>query len=126
MKKSYLLLYPICFLFSIAASSVPPEVIVYAKQKETGSIFSPHKFTYTKDFDVTVVNFSQGEIDLSKYCFKAMLGMKEFNVDTIDEKLASKKLKNGERLRGVVVFSSNNSDVTQANIVQLTDKCKKN
>lgn len=71
-----------------------------------------------------MVNASEKDIDLSKYCFKAFLGSREFKVDTIDENLHNKVLKNNESVKGLIVFASINRDITKAAVVKLTDKCK--
>lgn len=124
MKKASLLLsFLLCCSFSIIAS-VPDGITVFASQKEDGSISSAKKSYYTKTFDVTVVNASEKDIDLSKYCFKAFLGSREFKVDTIDENLHNKVLKNNESAKGLIVFASINRDITKAAVVKLTDKCK--
>lgn len=85
-------------------AAVPNGVTVFATQKETGCISTAKTSSYTKTFDVTVANLSEKEFDLSKYCFKAVLGSKEFKVDTIDENLHSKVLKNDESIQKVSLF----------------------
>lgn len=71
---------------------VPDGIAVFASQKEYSSISSARKSYYTKTFDVTVVNASEKDIDLSKYCFKAFLGSRKFKVDTIGNNLHNKVL----------------------------------
>lgn len=124
MKKASLLLsFLICCSFSIMAT-VPNGVTVFASQKEAGSISTVKKSYYTKTFEVMVANLSEKEFDLSKYCFKAFLGSREFKVDTIDENLHNKVLKNNENAKGMIVFASINRDITKAAMVKLTDNCK--
>ncbi|HGJ5857762.1 DUF4354 family protein [Arsenophonus nasoniae] len=55
---------------------------------------------------------------------KACLCSREFKVDTIDENLHNKVLKNNENAKGMIVFASINRDITKAAMVKLTDNCK--
>ncbi|EIC84045.1 DUF4354 family protein [Serratia sp. M24T3] len=97
---------------------------VYSTQESQGSVSIGSKNAYTKTFEVVLANLSGESVDISKLCLKAYSkDNKEFNLDTVDEKLTSGMLKYGKPVKGNAVFSSDNDEVLNAALVKISDDC---
>lgn len=100
-------------------------IAVYSTVKENGSASIGETHFYTKSFEVTLGKLAGKDVNLSKLCLKAYSpDNKEFKLDTIDEKLAKGTLKDGKIVRGIAVFSSDDTTVFQAALVKISDDCK--
>ena len=112
------------FCFAANAADLD-DVAVYATEKSKGSVSIGSKNVYTKTFEVAIAKLSGGGTDLSKLCLKAYSpDNKEFKLDTVDEKLSSGSLKEGELIKGIAVFASENDAVLKAALVKASDACE--
>jgi len=119
---AYLTLAGFCFAVN---ASTPNNVAVYATEKSQGSISIGDKIAYTKTFEVSLAKLSADTVDLTKLCLKAYSpDKKEYKLDTVDEVLTSGSLREGELVKGIAVFASENDDVLKAALVKVSDDCK--
>lgn len=128
MGTRYILTTGIFCIFSfvgLAAAAAIDSVVVYSTQKNDGSTSIGAKSYYTKDFNVSIANLSDKEIDLSSLCLIAYSpDGKAFALDTVSDELAQKKLKPKAMVEGDAVFSSKDSSVYSAAMVKIADSCK--
>jgi len=108
-----------------ACAAIPDSVAVYAVDNGNGSIFIKNNVVYSKSFKVTISNFSEAEIQLDRVCLKAFSPDGErFKLDTVDENLATGRLKRGASVEGGVVFISESASIERATLIKLSDDCK--
>ncbi|HGJ5867125.1 MULTISPECIES: DUF4354 family protein [Arsenophonus] len=112
-----------CFSFTALAHTLD-NIMVIATEKAKGSISAGEKNFYTKQFEIALSN-SGNPIDLAHTCLKAFsIEGKEFKLDTVDEDLVKGELKSGKLLKGMVVFSSKDGAVHNANLIKISTHCK--
>lgn len=111
--------------FSFAANASTPEnIVAYATAQSNGSISVRNKLAYTKSFDVAVVKLFGDDVDLSKQCLKAYSpDNKAFRLDTVDEALTTGILNDGQSVKGIALFASDNPTLLDAALVKITDDC---
>ncbi|WP_421226354.1 DUF4354 family protein [Aeromonas jandaei] len=126
MKTSIIIAFLALTGVCLAANAAPAaNIAVYATEQAKGSISVGKNSVYTKSFEVTIIKLSADTIDLSNRCLRAYsLDGKEFNVDTVDEVLASGFLKEGKPVKGVAMFSSDSEAVLNATLVKISDNCE--
>lgn len=113
------------FFCCAANAAVPDNVAVYSTEQSKGSVSIGGNDVYTKTFEVVVANLADKEIDLSKLCLKASSpDHQEFKLDTVDEKLTKGTVKQGQSVKGIALFSSDNAAVQQAALIKISDDCK--
>lgn len=126
MKTSTIIVSLALTGFCFAANAANTDnVAVYATEQSQGSVSIGGKDAYTKTFEVALAKLSGDSIDLTKLCLKAYSpDNKEFKLDTVDEKLGAGLLKEGEIVKGIAVFASENDAVFKAALVKISDACK--
>lgn len=110
------------------ASSVAAEdnIAVYATEKAKGTVSMGEKNTYTRTYDVSVANLTSNDIDLSKFCLKAIASgsHQEFKLDTLDETLVRGTLKMSNVASGIAVFASESDAIYQPVLVKISTHCQ--
>lgn len=120
-------LLPACvsFLSLSVFNSVACDAAIYATQISNGSVSIINKGFYTKKFDVSIVNLSDGEMDLSSRTLIASSPAGDiFKLDTVEESLVSGKLGSMKMAKGFAVFSSEDDSVYLATMVKFDKVCK--
>ncbi|WP_447831037.1 DUF4354 family protein [Aeromonas salmonicida] len=118
-------------LSHISALSVRNEDIVklavYSNDKSIGSMFISDYVAYTKTFDVLVVNLSEEDLHMSKFCLKAYSSdMHEYTLESASESLINGIAIPGGTLRGTATFLSKSDAVHKSSIIKLISECKIN
>lgn len=109
----------------VTNAAIPDNIAVLSTEKSSGSVSVGGKNLYTKTFEVSVVNLSSKDIELSEFCLLAYsLENKELKLDTVDEALAKGPIKEGGSVKGIVMFASESEDFNKTNIIKISDDCK--
>lgn len=127
---------PFFLCFSILSNAAGISVIneplvqlaVYSVEKSVGSISLSGYAAYTKEFDVTVINLSENNINMSKFCLKAASSEKlEYTLDSVSDSLKNGVILPGMKLNGTATFLSKSEDIHKASsIVTLASECGEN
>jgi hypothetical protein len=106
-------------------AAVPNKIAVFSTEQSNGSISIGEKSSYTKTLEVTINNLSNKDVDLSSLCLN-ILGPdnKQFKLDTVDEILVKGTLKSGKAVKGMALFSSEDSSIYKETLIKISDDCK--
>lgn len=101
-------------------------LLVFSIEKDNGVISIGNEVSYTKTVEIEIYNPSTNNINLSKYCLKAVLtNGEDIRLDIVDENLIQGRLGTGKSIKGIAIFSSNNIEsIYKPTLIKVSDDCE--
>ncbi|MDR0251794.1 MAG: DUF4354 family protein [Brucellaceae bacterium] len=109
---------------TVAEAKKSAGIIVSSQVRNLSAMAVGNEISYTKTFDVTLVNSSDEPLNLKTGCFKAVMPDKsEQTVDTIERILTRGMLQKGASVKGFVGFAAKDENIYKASAVKFVPVC---